>query len=474
MRSIQHVVHFNTGFVQTTWQQQQRLTKQAQVHRVVAHHLLSNISVIPRQQQQQKSWYGTTIIGTTTTEQQEQQQLRIIQPRRKQLTCCCTYRYYTLKQRHHHTVVYAIGEGWTGALGTGRIDQKIVGHGDNDEVLVQSSSSSSSLLPSWWSLSSSFATNTSNIPVVLYDTSASSSPSSSFTESSVNSKRLISCAVGWGHTALIIEETATAETGSTIPTHTTNTELFMTGRPHEFSSLLRLQRLPSTIRNWMAYHTYNTVRRANLMDRETTSNTNTTIISLNPIDMIGRTLTFLSKLFGNPETDPDWDVARDQSYMIVPTNIPLPFETTKTVTTPSSSSANTATTSTNDALLPSSTIDPNETNNDVPVHVACSAGLSALTTQQGYVYTLGLNGAGQCGVGDPCNNVWIPTRVSGLSRQFSVGGGYRATSLVQSHMIQQTCLGLQRKMQFFSSMSLMFWNCFSHCNSFRFCVVYMY
>jgi Regulator of chromosome condensation (RCC1) repeat len=457
MRSIQHVVHCNTGFVRTPWQQQQqqqRVTKQAHVHRVIAYHLPSTFSFILRRQQQQKSWYGTTVIGTTTAVRQQQQQLRIINSGRKKLRCCYPYRCYTLQQRHHHTVVYAIGEGWTGALGTGRIDQKIVGHGDNDDVLVQSSSSSSSL-PSWWSLSSSFATDTSNIPVILYDTSSASSSSS--TESSVNSsptssKRLISCAVGWGHTALIVEETTptTAETGSTIPTHTTNTQLFMTGRPHEFSSLLRLQRLPSTIRNWMAYHTYNTVRRANLLDRETTSNTNTTIISLNPIDMIGRTLTFLSKLFGNPETDPDWNVARDQSYMIVPTNIPLPFDTTKTVTaTPSpSSSASTTTTSINDALLPSSTTDSNETNYDVPVHVACSAGLSALTTQQGYVYTLGLNGAGQCGIGDPCNNVWTPARVSGLSRQFSVGGGYRATSLVQSHMIQQTCLGLQRTIQY--------------------------
>jgi Regulator of chromosome condensation (RCC1) repeat len=366
-------------------------------------------------------------------------------------------------------VVYAIGEGWTGALGSGRIDQIILGHNDEDITNTQQQSTttgstdsnvSSSKKSSWWS---TFATKPSHSPVVLYDTSTERN------NDTTTSKRLVSCAVGWGHTALIIEESittniktstatssdnlldappesvdnpvaaTTSDVRVALPTQQTtftNTQLLLTGRPHEFVSLLRLQRLPRTVRNWMTYHTYNTIRRANILERETNEHQNNTI-SLNPIDMIGQTLTFLTKIFGNPKKDPDWDAARDQSYLIVLTMIPLPFDSTTMVAT-------TGSTTTADTTTLPATIDPTTpVLNDVPMDVVCTAGVTAVTTARGYVYTFGLNGIGQCGTGDPCNNVWIPSRVTGLSRQFS-GAGYRATSLPQSYEIQQVCLGLQR------------------------------
>jgi Regulator of chromosome condensation (RCC1) repeat len=316
--------------------------------------------------------------------------------------------------RNQHTVVYAVGEGWTGALGTGRIDQSILGQSDDDDY-------------------QSIQDSNCKVPVLLYDTSATNEEFS---------QRLLSCSVGWGHTALIVEETATptvADGSESMDndrseTSTTSTKLLLTGRPHEFASLLRLQRLPRMIRNFMTYHTYNTIRRANIIETSEELKNNDTI-SLNPIDMIGNTLTFLSKLFGNPQKDPDWNAARDQSYLIVPTSIPLPFDTTRT----SSSSLIQFTTDN----LPNVTDPRAVIPNDIPVHVTCNAGTTAITTEKGYVYTFGLNGIGQCGTGDLCNNVWIPSRVTGLSREFSATG-YRATTLPQSYAIQQTCLGLQR------------------------------
>jgi hypothetical protein len=423
--------------------------------------------------------------------------------------------------RHQHTVVYAVGEGWTGALGTGRIDQMVLGHNDDDNDpydasyrrnTTPSTTGSEQQRASWWTI---FSTKPSTTPVILYDTSSSLSSSSSEGKSNdTTSKRFVSCAVGWGHTALIIEESTMKNHNSnnhrtdamdkniptgtsnnsedgvkwvptqqptptqTTPNSTTNTQLLLTGRPHEFASLLRLQRLPRTIRNWMTYHTYNTIRRANMLEQDyddnTTNNTTPTspnnntpppkyAISFNPIDIIGHTLTFLSKIFGNPKTDPDWGAARDQSYLIVPTSIPLPFDTTTTTsTTTTTATATTTTTTKNDSTnttngnlplqsdpsLPP-TIDPTMiVTHDVPVNVTCTAGVTAITTAQGYIYTFGLNGIGQCGIGDPSNNVWSPSRVTGLSREFSAAG-YRATALPQSFPIQQTCLGLQRTLDFF-------------------------
>ena len=444
-----------------------------------------------------------------------------------------------LHVRYQHTVVYAVGEGWTGALGTGRIDQMILGHGDADHMnpqLQKQPLQSNGKKESWWS---TFATKPSGTPVVVYDTSSSSSSfSSEGNNDTTTSKRLVSCAAGWGHTALIIEELITTNNSNTKfntdtslpddgvmlltaqqPTTKINTQLLLTGRPHEFTSLLRLQRLPRTIRNWMTYHTYNTIRRANIIERDeddsanepghnnTASHTTKYATSYNPIDIIGQTLTYLTKLFGNPKKDPDWVAARDQSYMIIPTTIPLPFDTTSTTTiatdtdmlsisdttVPSTVDATSRPTTTAiattasiatttdlltqiDVSLPA-TIDPRTTVlNDVPIDVACTAGVTAITTAQGYVYTFGLNGIGQCGIGDPCNNVWTPTRVTGLSRQFSAAG-YRATALSQSFPIHQTCLGLQRTFAIAAEVTVYFFfliRLYHHFAKFRFCMFCSY
>lgn len=91
--------------------------------------------------------------------------------------------------------VYAIGHGWTGALGTGRFEDHIKGHDDEEDP---------------------------DPPFLLYDGD------------------VLSAAAGWGHTALVTKEfSADGHFDS---------RLLMCGRPHDLQNLLRLHRFPNFLR----------------------------------------------------------------------------------------------------------------------------------------------------------------------------------------------------------------------------------
>jgi Regulator of chromosome condensation (RCC1) repeat len=92
--------------------------------------------------------------------------------------------------------VYAMGHGWTGALGTGRFDEHIQGHDDEDDP---------------------------DTPTLLYKGD------------------VLSAAAGWGHTALVTNE----KTGHGHYHH----RLLMCGRPHDLQALLRLHRFPRWLRH---------------------------------------------------------------------------------------------------------------------------------------------------------------------------------------------------------------------------------
>lgn len=93
--------------------------------------------------------------------------------------------------------VLGIGEGWTGAMVPGQLDQRIRGHFDEAEV---------------------------DIPVVMYDKGP-----------------VLAAQPGWGHTALIVPS---RDGGSA------DNELLLTGRPFDFPNLLRLRRMPGWIRRY--------------------------------------------------------------------------------------------------------------------------------------------------------------------------------------------------------------------------------
>lgn len=240
------------------------------------------------------------------------------------------------------TTVYGIGEGWTGAFGTGRLDQIIQGH--NDEL-----------------------TDVADHPIEMYSTQSS----------------VISCSVGWGHTAIVVND-------STTNTPNAQNKLLVTGRPHDFQALLRLRRLPYWFRDYVVQRTYKTTRMAKGS------------YSFHPVDVIGKILSFLSDQFiADVE---DWELAALQSFLTSFTEFSIP-------------------------------------NNDSPVSVRCSAGLTAVISESGKLYTFGLNGHGQCGLGYQSTNVWKPRSVTGLSSEFAAG---KRSDLKQSHPIVSVALGLQR------------------------------
>lgn len=203
--------------------------------------------------------------------------------------------------------IYTIGEGWTGALGTGRFDQTIVGHHDEEDAV--------------------------DAPIKIFHT-----------DNSNNKHDIESVAVGWGHTAIV-----------------SNGNLLLTGRPHDFSALLRLRRSPKFLRDYATRRGLQSAYDDNQ--------------GADPTSLVGRFITWLSdSLLSDAE---DWDKARELSILASLSPVELPH-------------------------------------GEIPVIVKCSAGLTAVLSSSGRVYTFGLNAYGQCGVGFTSNNVWKPQRVVGL------------------------------------------------------------
>lgn len=238
--------------------------------------------------------------------------------------------------------VYAVGEGWTGALGIGSFSEDVPGHYDDEEE--------------------SFATQ--NLKPMY-------------------TGKVHSVAAGWGHTAVITQDL----------------ELLLTGRPHDFSALLRLKRLPKMIRDYSVRQTV----ESTALDSPAMKKESRGIDLFNPTEMVGSLVTWLSDSL-SPDTK-DWETARSQSILSALTSVEVA-----------------------------------EGNVHQPVAVACSAGFSAFITKEGHLYAFGLNGYGQCGSGYTVNNIWHPTRVTGLSSDFA---NVPRAQMEQSFPITQVELGLQ-------------------------------
>jgi alpha-tubulin suppressor-like RCC1 family protein len=222
--------------------------------------------------------------------------------------------------------IYAMGDGWTGALGTGTLTDAFPGHDDEYEE--------EHLDP----------------PVCVYG------------------GPIKSAAAGWGHSALV----------------TSDSRLLVCGRPHDFSALLRLKRLPAFIRNYAVHHA--------LRYNETGQQADT---------LAGKVVSWMMGSEDGPEGP--WSDAKRNSILPDYIQISMPH-------------------------------------GEIASEVVASAGLTAVLTRTGGLYAFGLNHHGQCGVGKMSNNVWTPEPVMGLSSQFADTG---RASLEQDHPIQSVALGLQ-------------------------------
>jgi alpha-tubulin suppressor-like RCC1 family protein len=210
------------------------------------------------------------------------------------------------------------------------------------------------------------------------------------------SEAVVDAAAGWGHSAVIVTGGVNNNDQGTAQGEGTS-QLFMTGRPHEFASLLRLRRLPRWLRNYSSRQTLRSTAAS-------VDDSSTSLRSMDPTSLVGRFVTYLSDTFlDQPEAH--WDQAREHSFLPALTRIPLPED------------------------------------DQAPVSVSCSAGLTAVLTRSGRLYTLGLNQYGQCGNGHTSNNVWTPQLVTGLSSEVATQGP--RSDLPQSSPITQVSLGLQ-------------------------------
>jgi alpha-tubulin suppressor-like RCC1 family protein len=389
----------------------------------------------------------------------------------------------TNTSRRRRRAVYAVGDGWTGALGTGRVDQCIPGHFVQEEMMEY--------------------TETSQEPICVYEF-----------EDDKDTNHFVS--TGWGHSALV-----------------DHYRLFLCGRPHEFSALMRLRKFPRRLRHYLARLTMSTLWPTSfatttpppllssspslqplsfpsspeqpLLPLSTTADTSssspvpappvglltmdsdisttpmatdsgvpTSLSSLppwyHPTVLVNRCVTWLADLFESPQQRRDSHLGRQVSFLVWWTEFPIFAVREEASTLSPATSA--ITTSNHHLTVTDQPLSPprepwharlvkheirtrldrlvqEEQDTDIVTDseavrvtsVVCGAGTTAVLDDQGRLYMFGLNAYGQCGVGHASNNVWRPTRVTGLSTEFS--SGRTRADLSQSHAIQQVALGLQ-------------------------------
>lgn len=206
-----------------------------------------------------------------------------------------TFKYVGRSGQRRNMAVYAVGEGWTGALGTGSLDQSVSGHDDEEQLI--------------------------DPPVLVYPGAVRS------------------VAAGWGHSAVVTEEG----------------RLLVCGRPHDFLTLLRLKRLPSFLRHYAAQHALRYNETGDVPD-----------------SLSGRVVSWMMGKDDQPEGP--WRDARRSSIQPEFTPMEIPA-------------------------------------GEVASSVVASAGLTAVLSDKGRLFTFGLNHHGQCGIGKTSNNVWTPEPV---------------------------------------------------------------
>mmetsp|Transcript_17972 Transcript_17972/g.39304 ORF Transcript_17972/g.39304 Transcript_17972/m.39304 type:complete len:606 (+) Transcript_17972:50-1867(+) len=242
--------------------------------------------------------------------------------------------------------VFVTGHGWTGALGLGRdvmvdgivSDGSLVAGGEGTEELVELSNECFGGIPS--------SRNTS----------------------------IAAAAAGWGHSAFIAQDDSGRK------------NLYVSGRPHDFQTLLRLKRLPSFLRRYIVSNSLRYDDGTVRPDRDTAKAARSAVSRL--LD------TFMTS--GTDERENMMKKGLDEieiRYGLYPspTKVELP-----------------------DGDEPSSV--QQQTTLKGGNVLAASAGLTAIIGKSGTLYTFGLNHRGQCGVGESDTfNVWDPTPVTGLS-----------------------------------------------------------
>ena len=223
-------------------------------------------------------------------------------------------------------------------------------------------------------------------------------------------ERVIDASPGWGHSVVVVQENGGAKT-----------KLKVCGRPHDFQTLLRLRRLPDVVQNFCIKHMMND--------------------ALSPSILPSILQTIASYLAGENEVTQNEKEYRHYSNMPTLLELRLPFGECPALS--------------GDSVPKRATDRHDEPTDAVTLHrtfhntIATSAGLTAVISNTGSLYTFGLNHRGQCGTGEFGPNVWRPTQVRGLgSIRFILDHGEPSDNLFkdfleQEHPIVSVALGLQ-------------------------------
>ncbi|KAL7518882.1 hypothetical protein ACHAWX_003685 [Stephanocyclus meneghinianus] len=199
-------------------------------------------------------------------------------------------------------------------------------------------------------------------------------------------------AAGWGHSALLVRDNHAAAT--------TATRLLVCGRPHDFQTLMRLKRLPSSLRNFCIRHTAGTVAE-----------------SPSGPSALQRIASYLA---GENEVTIHEDHCRKYTNINTLLEMPLPNGQAPALEGEHVGDDILALhgrrrhmqraqhhTDHNQCTAPYNARFQNT--------LAASAGLTAVISNTGTLYTFGINHRGQCGTGSFTPNVWTPSPVVGLA-----------------------------------------------------------
>ncbi|KAL7543258.1 hypothetical protein ACHAWF_007355 [Thalassiosira exigua] len=205
-------------------------------------------------------------------------------------------------------------------------------------------------------------------------------------------RKCVGAAAGWGHTALLTVDDDEGG-GDGAP------RLEVCGRPHDFQALMRLRRLPPFVRDFC-------VRRT--LPEDDDDDASGRGGGDRPPSMLQRIASYFA---GENENEATLKEAKCRRYSNVPRliEVALPDGEVPAVEGEALSEAARSRHGEEGAgggpLLHSR----------FQTTLAASAGVTAVVSSTGTLYTFGLNHRGQCGSGSFSPNVWTPGRVAGLA-----------------------------------------------------------
>ncbi|KAL9189606.1 hypothetical protein ACHAXT_009281 [Thalassiosira profunda] len=237
----------------------------------------------------------------------------------------------------------------------------------------------------------------------------------------LNGGRCMSAAAGWGHTALLVAN----DEGDGAP------KLMVCGRPHDFQTLMRLRRLPPSLRGFSIRYTLPA--------------------DDGPLEEEPSVLQRIASYLAG-ENEATFNEAECRRYSSMPALLEMQLPNEERPALEGKEIGQNAF----EGHAAGRVAREEGKQQQLPLHttfqttLAASAGITAVISNAGTLYTFGLNHRGQCGTGSFAPNVWTPTPVAGLgSTRFVLDHGAGSGEDMfrrfteQEYPIVSVALGLQ-------------------------------